>query len=86
MNLWIIATVSAYYIKGLCGFANTHIFTSILSFGESNTAISSVDLLLGYPKEGAFFSKKILAIYMVSWVYLLQIEQTQLFCLRPLLS
>ena len=49
MNLWIIATVAAYYIKGLCGFANTLVFTSVLSFGESNAAISPVDLLLGYP-------------------------------------
>ena len=47
--MWIIATVAAYYIKGLCGFANTLVFTSILSFGESNAAISPVDLLLGYP-------------------------------------
>ena len=36
-------------IKGLCGFANTLVFTSVLSFGESNAAISPVDLLLGYP-------------------------------------
>ena len=49
MNLWIIATVAAYYIKGVCGFANTLVFTSVLSFGESNAAISPVDLLLGYP-------------------------------------
>ena len=49
MNLWIIATVAAYFIKGLCGFANTLVFTSVLSFRESNAAISPVDLLLGYP-------------------------------------
>ena len=49
MNLWIIATVAAYYIKGLCGFANTLVFTSVLSFRESHAAISPVDLLLGYP-------------------------------------
>ena len=33
MYLWIIAAVGAYFIKGLCGFANTLVFTSILSFG-----------------------------------------------------
>ena len=49
MKLWIIATVAAYYIKGLCGFANTLVFTSVLSFREFNAAISPVDLLLGYP-------------------------------------
>lgn len=47
--LWIIATIVAYFIKGLCGFANTLIFTTILSFGVPNANISPVDLLLGYP-------------------------------------
>lgn len=49
MYLWIIATVVSYFIKGLCGFANTLIFTSILSFGAANANISPVDLLLGCP-------------------------------------
>ena len=49
MYLWIIATITAYFIKGLCGFANTLIFTTILSFGTSNANISPIDLLIGYP-------------------------------------
>ncbi len=49
MYLWFIAAFIAYLIKGICGFANTLIFTSVLSFGESNADISPVDLLLGYP-------------------------------------
>ena len=49
MYLWIIAAGAAYFIKGLCGFANTLVFTSILSFGASNANISPIDLLLGYP-------------------------------------
>ncbi len=49
MFLWIIAAVAAYFIKGLCGFANTLVFTSILSFGPSNASISPIELLLGYP-------------------------------------
>ncbi len=49
MWLWIIATLVAFYVKGLCGFANTLVFTSILGFGESNVAISPVELLLGFP-------------------------------------
>ena len=49
MYLWIVAAFIAYLIKGLCGFANTLVFTSVLSFGESNANISPVDLLLGYP-------------------------------------
>lgn len=47
--LWMIAAMAAYFIKGLCGFANTRVFPLILSFGVSNANISPVDLLLGYP-------------------------------------
>ena len=49
MDLWFIAAFTAYFLKGLCGFANTLVFTSILSFGAPNASISPVDLLLGYP-------------------------------------
>lgn len=49
MYLWMIAAFTAYFVKGLCGFANTLVFTTILSFGASNASISPVDLLLGYP-------------------------------------
>lgn len=48
-RLWMLAAASAYFIKGLCGFANTLVFTSILSFGVANANISPIDLLLGYP-------------------------------------
>lgn len=49
MFLWGAATVLGFFVKGLCGFANTLIFTSILGFGDNNVNISPVDLLLGYP-------------------------------------
>lgn len=49
MVWWIIAAVCAFFVKGLCGFANTLIFTTIMSFGLSNRNISPVELLLGYP-------------------------------------
>lgn len=49
MMLWIVATFVAFYIKGLCGFANTLVFTSILGFGVANVNISPVELVLGYP-------------------------------------
>ena len=45
----MLAAVVAYFIKGLCGFANTLVFTAILSFGSVNANISPIDLLLGYP-------------------------------------
>ncbi len=49
MYLWCIAAFMAYFVKGLCGFANTLVFTTILSFGAANASISPVDVLLGYP-------------------------------------
>ena len=49
MIVWMIAATVSYFIKGLCGFANTLVFTTILSFGTANANISPIDLLLGYP-------------------------------------
>ena len=49
--LWIIATFAAFFIKGLCGFANTLVFTSIMGFGAANVDISPVELILGYPSN-----------------------------------
>lgn len=49
MLIWMLAAVAAYVVKGLCGFANTLVFTSILAYGESNAAITPVDLLVGCP-------------------------------------
>ncbi|MDD6033036.1 MAG: sulfite exporter TauE/SafE family protein [Oscillospiraceae bacterium] len=49
MLWWIVAAVSAFFVKGLCGFANTLVFTTILSFGNSNLDISPCELILGYP-------------------------------------
>ncbi len=49
MILWFIAAFTANFVKGVCGFANTLIFTTILSFDAANASISPVDLLLGYP-------------------------------------
>ena len=49
MFWWILVTLLAFFVKGLCGFANTLVFTSILSFGNSNINISPVDFMLTYP-------------------------------------
>ena len=51
MIWWIVATLCAFFVKGLCGFANTLVFTTIMSFGLSNRNISPVELLLGYPSN-----------------------------------
>ncbi|MCR4903909.1 MAG: sulfite exporter TauE/SafE family protein [Butyrivibrio sp.] len=49
MITWIIAALAAFFIKGLCGFANTLVFDSILTFGNANINVSPVEVLLGYP-------------------------------------
>ena len=49
MAWFIAATLAAFFIKGLCGFANTLIFQSILSFSVNNADISPVELVLGFP-------------------------------------
>ncbi|MBP5151698.1 MAG: TSUP family transporter, partial [Lachnospiraceae bacterium] len=51
MALWIAATIVAFFVKGLCGFANTLVFTSVLGFGVNNVDISPVELILGYPSN-----------------------------------
>lgn len=51
MILWFAASFISFFIKGLCGFANTLVFTSILSFGAANIEITPVNLLLGYPSN-----------------------------------
>lgn len=49
MLLWIIATLAAFFVKGLSGFANTLVFNSIMSFGDNLQSIAPVELLLGFP-------------------------------------
>lgn len=50
--IWMIfAAACAFFIKGLCGFANTLVFTTILSFKANNISITPVELLLGYPSN-----------------------------------
>lgn len=58
MFWWIAAAFFAFFIKGLCGFANTLVFTSILSFTNSNRNISPVELLLGYPTNAILAFKE----------------------------
>ena len=46
MILWAAAVLTAYFVKGLCGFANTLVVTTILSFSQASASISPVELLL----------------------------------------
>ena len=54
MDVWIAAAaaaVAAYLVKGLCGFANTLVFSSIMGFRANNIEITPVELMLGYPSN-----------------------------------
>lgn len=51
MWIWIAAAFSAYFIKGLCGFANTLVFSTVMGFGVNNIDISPVEVVLGYPSN-----------------------------------
>lgn len=51
MIYWVIAALCAFFIKGLCGFANTLVFTTIMSFRNNNINISPIELILGYPSN-----------------------------------
>lgn len=47
----IIAVFSAFIVKGMCGFANTLVFSTIMSFSTDNIRISPIELLVGYPSN-----------------------------------
>ncbi len=49
MSAFLFAAFMAYFVKGISGFANTLVLTSIMSFFTDNARITPVDLLLGYP-------------------------------------
>ena len=51
MGWMMFAAVCAYFVKGLCGFANTLVFSTILSFSTNNVNISPVELVLGLPSN-----------------------------------
>lgn len=44
-----IAVLCAYLVKGMCGFANTLVFSTIMSFTANNITISPIELIVGYP-------------------------------------
>lgn len=48
--IWFI-TLCSFFIKGLCGFANSLVFTTMLSFRGSIVNISPIILLLNYPSN-----------------------------------
>ena len=60
------AILCAYIVKGICTFANTLVFSTILSFRANNISITPVELVAGYPsniliawKERKYLSTKV---------------------------
>lgn len=49
MIWWIAATLISSFIKGVCGFANTLVFTSMLNFTADPVRITPVGLILSWP-------------------------------------
>lgn len=49
MILWAFSVVVAYFVKGLTGFGNTLVVTSMMAYTMDNAAITPVELLLTYP-------------------------------------
>jgi hypothetical protein len=47
----IIATLCSSFVKGLCGFADTLIFSTILSFHTDNIHITPLELIVAYPSN-----------------------------------
>ena len=61
--LFFIAAFTAYFIKGLSGFANTIVFTTMLSLKTDNINISPLEILIAYPSDiiiAVKFRKKIM--------------------------
>lgn len=61
--LFFIAAFTAYFVKGLSGFANTIVFTTMLSFRTDNVNISPLEILVSYPSDiimAVKFRKKII--------------------------
>lgn len=51
MIIQFAAVFIAYFAKGLTGFANTLIYTSIMAFTSNNLSITPVELILGVPSN-----------------------------------
>lgn len=65
--LMILAVICAYIVKGMCGFANTIVFTSILSFQNDNINITPIDLLIGMPSNILLALRERKAVKLKIW-------------------
>lgn len=66
--LMAFSVVVAYFAKGLSGFANTLIFSTIMSFAVPNSDISPIELILGSPSNWAIIWKERKSIHVKLWL------------------
>ena len=68
MVLWIVSALLAYFVKGLCGFANTLVFSTILAFFNNNADITPVELLVGCPANAIMLWRERRSLKARIWV------------------
>lgn len=56
--IWLIAAFAAGIVKGLCGFANTLVFDTILAFSTSNAHITPVETMMGTCSNAIYVIKE----------------------------
>ena len=66
--LMVVAALCAYLVKGMCGFANTLVFSTILGFQSNNIAITPLELLVGYPSNILIAWKKRKSVSVKIWL------------------
>ncbi len=49
MIFWVVATFLAYFVKGLCGFANTLVFDGVMGLSADISAVTPTEVFLSYP-------------------------------------
>lgn len=49
MLLWMLAVLAGYFVKGVAGFGNTLVVTSVMAFSRTNAELTPVELLLCVP-------------------------------------
>ena len=82
MIWFIIATLVAFFIKGLCGFANTLIFNGILSYTANNINISPLEVVLGYPSNIILVWKERKSLNWKIWLPLTALVVAGIFLLK----
>lgn len=66
MVWWLIATAASAFVKGLCGFANTLVFDTIMGFTADPALITPVEVVINTPSNCIMVARA--AVYPVEKV------------------